>query len=114
MHGATMDTGAESGLWVARRVVKSLDRDEEISMSNSPRQAVIANNITITSQGSVKLQWKLLNGNRTFHEEFNIFESDYFDVILGMRFLDEHDVVKFNIEGLLPLYEIGIETPGRS
>jgi hypothetical protein len=107
-----MDTGAGRGLWIAYRIVDELDFD--VGASEPGQQARVGNDEVITSRGSVKLTWKLARGTRSFTERFSVFESDHFDVIIGMDFLRLHQVVPyFDLTHLMPLAEARPESAGK-
>ena len=105
-----MDTGAGSGLWIAHRIVESLGWP--INTQAPEKRAKVANDQMITSQGQVELTWKVVpSGIRTQKNTFNIWDSKSFDVILGMDYLREMEVVAgFNITKLMPLAPAAAES----
>ena len=97
-----MDTGAGSGLWIAQRIVKRLGLPVDFG---APEQmARVANDQLITSEGQVVLHWKVTRGLTMQKNTFTIFNSEHFDIILGMEFLSAMGIVPyFNITPLMPL-----------
>jgi predicted aspartyl protease len=106
---ALMDTGAGGGLWVAERIVHELSFT--IDDTKERTQVIVGSDAVVRSQGTVRLTWKRLQGMRTFTETFNVFQSDHYDVILGMEFLGRHQIVPhFDLTNLMPMAEAKSET----
>lgn len=106
---ALMDTGA-IGLWIAYRIVEELGLP--VNSTAPAVKAIVGNNEEITSIGTVMATWRVLNGTRTHTENFNIFDSEYYDVILGMDYLGEKKVVGlFDLTPLMPLQPAAPESP---
>jgi hypothetical protein len=95
-----MDTCADEGLWIARRVVEGLGF--QVPDSNTKAQVRGADDKIISSQGLVTLDWRTPEGVRTYRNLFNVFESQYIDVLLGKEFLGHHKMITIN-KLLLPL-----------
>ncbi|KAF2195048.1 hypothetical protein K469DRAFT_733808 [Zopfia rhizophila CBS 207.26] len=102
---ALLDTQCQSGNWISQRLVERLGKSSSISRDFSAPSVADANGNSVRASGVVTLEFKRHRGNRFFQSQFFVFppSSDHFDVIFGVEYIVQENLVSVSEDALVPL-----------
>jgi len=101
---AMLDTGCKIGNWISDRLARTLQTPIEPIIDGRPR-VKIANGHSLTATGRVTIHFRRQDGHR-FHEcQLYVFPhvSDHLDVIFGLQYIVQEDILFENEYACLPL-----------
>ena len=111
---ALFDTQCQAGNWISSRLVEKLKKTNDVTQLDAPYLEDV-NGREVEADGSITLDWKLVDGNRTHDANFFVFaHSDHLDVLFGVKTIVALGAVRFNKEAIAPLTEHKKITLGQS
>lgn len=104
---ALLDTQCQKGNWISLRLVKRLGKESSISQNVTVPEMPDASGRSIMATGVIELEWKRHpRGNRVHQCHFSVFPtSDQLDVIFGVEYIVQENLLTVNNDALVPLLE---------
>lgn len=100
---ALFDTQCQAGDWISSRLVEKLKKPNEVVRLAGPYLQDV-NGRDVVAHGSITLDWKLVDGNRTHDSKFYVFaNSDHLDVLFGVKTIVALGAVSFNKKAIAPM-----------
>ena len=100
---ALFDTQCQAGNWISSRLVKKLEKTNIVALLPDLCLEDV-NGHDVVADGSITLDWKLVDGNRTHDAKFYVFaNSDHLDVLFGVETCVSTGAVIFNKKAIAPM-----------